>query len=186
MTNFLLESNTIKLRALEPEDIELLYTWENDESIWLVSNTVTPYSKHVLKKYIESSHLDIYETKQLRLIIELKQDGNRPIGCIDLFDFDPFHARAGVGILIASRPDRHKGFAREALELFCNYTFLSLKLHQLYCHISSNNPGSLKLFEQAGFQICGERKEWILDGKTWLNEYMLQKIRSEPTRERKG
>lgn len=58
-----LESNLIKLRAPEPSDLELLYTWENNMEIWKVSNTHTPYSKYVLKKYIESSHLDIWESK---------------------------------------------------------------------------------------------------------------------------
>ena len=56
----ILESVNIKLRAPEPEDIDLLYEWENNTEIWYLSNTLTPFSKYSLKKFIEHSHLDIY------------------------------------------------------------------------------------------------------------------------------
>ena len=57
----------IMLRALEPEDLELLYEWENNEIYWTLSNTVAPFSKFILKRYLENSHKNIYETGQLRL-----------------------------------------------------------------------------------------------------------------------
>ena len=60
----------IKLRALEPEDLELLYEWENNNEYWIISNTVSPFSKYTLKRYIENSHKNIYETGQLRLMID--------------------------------------------------------------------------------------------------------------------
>ena len=77
----------VALRALEPEDIDLLYKWENDMEIWEVSNTLTPFSKHQLKTYIELAQLDIYQTKQLRLIVEgTNEDGEcSTVGLIDLF-----------------------------------------------------------------------------------------------------
>mgnify|MGYP000951130226 CR=1 FL=1 len=49
----LLQSELIKLRAMEPEDIEILYRWENDTDIWKVSNTIAPFSKYVLRQFIE-------------------------------------------------------------------------------------------------------------------------------------
>ena len=107
---------TIVLRAIEPEDIDLIYSWENDPSVWPVSNTIAPFSRYVLTKYIESSHLDIFQTRQLRLMIDLYKDNNQKqtIGSIDLFDFDPFHMRAGVGVLIGNTSNRGKGFATDA------------------------------------------------------------------------
>ena len=85
----------IRLRALEPEDLELLYEWENDNSYWAISNTVSPFSRYTLKRYIENSHKTIFETGQLRLMIEHIED-KITIGTIDVFEFDPFHKRAGT------------------------------------------------------------------------------------------
>jgi len=172
----ILENSTITLRALEPEDLEVLFRWENDPSIWHLSGTVAPYSRFLLKQYLENAQKDIYELKQLRLMIELNAE-KRPLGAIDLFDFDPYHRRAGIGILIADDSDRGKGYAREALDTLMKYSFDGLKLHQLWCNIPSWNNKSMKLFTSAGFQVVGEKKEWLFNGKGFDSEWLLQYVR---------
>lgn len=168
-----LENNRIQLRAVEPEDLEYLFHWENDPELWQLSNTLSPFSRYTLKKYIESAAADIFEAKQLRLMIERKLDGIA-IGTIDLFDYEPFHQRAGIGILIAEKSQRKKGFASEALDLIINYGFETLGLKQLYCNITENNADSLKLFISKGFIITGQKQSWIKSGDEWLTEYFLQ------------
>jgi diamine N-acetyltransferase len=171
-----LENDIIKLRALEVSDLELLYNWENDTTLWSTGATITPFSKHVLMKYLETAHLDIYETKQLRLMIDLKTENYRTIGAIDLFDFDPFNHRAGIGILIAGPTDRGKGFASEALNVLIAYCFELLGLHQLYCNISPDNTVSLKLFQNHGFKKVGLKKEWTKRSNKYFDEFLLQLI----------
>ncbi len=169
----------IKLRALEPGDIDLLYTWENDKQVWQVSNTITPFSKFILQKYLNNSHLDIYQAKQLRLMIDISEGKNwRTVGTIDLFDFDPFHLRAGVGILIGDVSDRNKGIATLALKELIHYAFSILNLHQLYCNIQSKNSASLNIFKKAGFHIIGTKKEWLKTHEGFMDEVILQLINS--------
>jgi len=164
------------LRAMEPDDIDLLYAWENDHSLWQVSNTVAPFSRYILEKYIESSHNDIYQNKQLRLMIDIHESRKkgRTVGAIDLFDFEPFHLRAGVGVLIYGDENRNKGYASLALKELIYYAFRILHLHQVYCNIAAGNQISLKLFEQAGFKIAGIKKEWLKDRNGFSDEVMLQ------------
>jgi diamine N-acetyltransferase len=173
----ILENTRIQLRSLEPEDIDYLYLWENDPDNWHVSNTTTPFSKFTLKKYLEQAHQDIFETKQLRLIIQKKADKSA-IGAVDLFDFDPLHQRAGVGILIGNPLDRNQGFATEALQTLREYAFGTLGLKQLYCNICEDNKESLTLFIKLGFVITGQKKDWIKKGNLWLSEYILQLVRT--------
>ncbi len=169
------------LRAPEPEDIELLYCWENDTSWWQLSNTLTPFSKYTLKKYIESSSGSIFEDGQLRMMITIESTGST-IGTIDLFDFDPFNQRAGVGILIADKNERRKGYAKMALEAMIDYSFNRLKLHQLYCNILADNQKSIKLFNKMGFNITGKKEEWIRSDDKYLDEYILQLINPNITK----
>lgn len=179
MNSNTLEDNHIKLRAPEPSDVDLLYSWENNMEIWKVSNTVAPFSKHILKKYLETAHLDIWETKQLRLIIEAKTQSSLmlvPVGIVDLFDFDPFHQRAGVGILIANMKHRQKGYATHAISLISQYAFRTLQLHQLYCNVASDNSISLQLFRNVGFTEVGVKREWLKHADAWVDEIMLQLI----------
>jgi diamine N-acetyltransferase len=173
----ILENRSISLRAPEPEDLDLLYLWENEPSIWQVSGTLTPFSRYILKQYLDHAGKDIYEAKQLRLMIQLKSN-HRPLGAIDLFDFDPHHRRAGLGILIAEPSDRRKGYAREALETMITYCFEVLHLHQLYCHIAAGNSASIKLFKEAGFQESGRKREWIFNGEHYEDELLFQMISS--------
>ncbi len=169
----LLQNNKIKLRALEPEDLEYLYKWENDTSLWEHSNTLSPYSRYVIKNYIENAHRDIFETKQQRFMID-SFDEKLTIGTIDLFDIDFYNLRAGVGILIAEEKYRHKGFAGQALELLIQYSFKHLSLYQLYCSINENNHASLKLFQNYGFVITGKKIAWLKSSGKMNDVYFLQ------------
>jgi len=165
----------IRLRAIEPEDLELLYEWENSGSYWVISNTVSPFSRFTLKRYIENSHRNIYETGQLRLMIDQIED-NLTIGTIDIFEFDPFHKRAGIGILIANEAYRRKGYASMSLICLINYCFKTLQLHQLFCNILSTNRESLELFKKHGFIQTGIKKDWILTYEGYIDEYVFQLI----------
>ncbi|WP_282032477.1 GNAT family N-acetyltransferase [Winogradskyella eximia] len=169
-----LRGEHIYLRALEPEDLEFVYRIENDTSLWELSDTQTPYSRFLIKQYLENAQQDIFEAKQLRLAINTLE--NTTIGLIDVFDFDIKNKRAGIGILIENEVNRNQGYGREALELLINYCFEVLHLHQVYANISENNIASLKLFETNGFKIIGLKKDWSFDGINYTNEYILQRI----------
>ncbi len=169
-----LKYGKITLRALEPNDIDLLYQWENNLEIWEVSNTKSPFSKHILALYIMEAAKDIYETKQLRLIIQ--NEKLEAVGAVDLFDFEPYHQRAGVGILIHKNEDRSRGYASDALYALSEYALEILGLKQLYANITEDNTSSIHLFEKAGFEKSGIKRDWIKTIKGWKNEVLLQKL----------
>lgn len=170
----ILKGTTVYLRAIEPKDLDFLFEIENDEDLWEVSGTQTPYSKFVLKQYLEQAHLDIYQAKQLRLVIA-KIEGDLPIGLIDLFDFDPQHKRVGMGIVITSENQGH-GFAKESIELLINYCFNLLQIHQIYANILEDNLKSINLFTQLGFMKIGVKKDWNFYKNNYKNEILLQLI----------
>lgn len=169
-----LVGDKVILRALEPNDLEVLYQTENKTDLWYVSDTVTPFSKHILKQYIDESHRDIYDAKQLRLAICLPD--NAVIGFIDLFDFNPQHRRAGIGLVIVNELNRRKGYAKDALKVLINYSFSFLQLHQLYCDITEDNNDSLNLFKSVGFNEIGAKKDWVYTNGTYKSVLMFQII----------
>ncbi|WP_310380471.1 GNAT family protein [Flavobacterium sp.] len=170
-----LKGDNIYLRALETNDLEFVYAMENDQSIWEVSNTQTPYSRFLVKQYLENAHQDIYEAKQLRLAICRDQDFPA-LGLIDLFDFDPKNNRAGVGIVIQGNENRNQKIGSEALELLIHYAFYNLNLHQLYANISTENVVSIALFSKFGFQKIGTKKDWNLVNGVYNDEAIFQLI----------
>lgn len=172
----MLQGEKIILRALEPSDVDLLMRWENNSDYWYLSGTVQPFSRAVLENYVANAAQDIFTTGQLRLIIESKPEGTA-MGTIDLFDFDAFHGRAGIGILIAQEAHRGQGFGAEALALLKQYAFDYLGLKQLYCNVLASNTQSISLFEKAGFELSGTKKAWIRRGDSFEDELLLQLIK---------
>ena len=171
----ILQEKNIHLRALEPTDLDFLYALENDTNLWKVSETITPFSKYVLTRYLENSHRDIFDVKQLRLIIEHSQT-KQPLGCIDLFDFNPQHHRVGVGLVIFDAAQRAKGFATESLNLICQYAKEHLQVHQIFANISEQNKESISLFEKAGFLKTGVKKDWNFHQGTYQDQFLYQYI----------
>lgn len=156
------QNKNIVIRAAEPQDAKLIYDWENNRDIWRVSETYMPYSLYQIEQFLFSN--DLFSTRQIRFIIERKND-NVNIGCIDIYDFDPVHMRAGIGILL-QKDFRKQGYANEALELLIDYIFNTLMLKQIYCLIDETNIDSLNLFKKIGFTQCGLRKECMRDKYT--------------------
>ena len=170
-----LKSERITLRALEPEDLEAFYRWENDSSLWCVGSAVEPYSRYILKEYIAYSNKTIYEKRQLRLIIMRNADGVT-IGSIDLYDFDPHHLRAGVGILV-DKDYQRQGFAYEALSLLIDYAFGFLHMQQLYAYVPTANQASLRLLKKAQFAHCGTLRSWMRQGDEYADVEIMQLVR---------
>jgi diamine N-acetyltransferase len=168
-----IEGNLCRLRALEPEDLDAMYGWENDTDTWRVSGTVAPFSRHVLSRLIDEQQFDIYATRQMRLVIESLN--GTAVGAVDMFEFDPQNLRAGVGIIIAP-PYRKQGFALDTLQTLERYVRDVLHMHQLWCSIGADNEASLALFKKAGYAECGRRKEWILTPNGAIDEVLMQKI----------
>jgi diamine N-acetyltransferase len=173
----LLEKGNIKLRAVELTDLDVLYAWENNPSVWNVSQTISPFSKYTLKEYCTYSNTDILTTKQLRFMIDFKESGKTiTVGAVDLFEYDPINRRAGIGILIGNEKYRKKGIASKSIEIFIEYAFSILNLHQIHCFISEKNKASLELFSKLKFTKKGLINDWILHSNKWENVYFLQRI----------
>ena len=146
----------MNFRALEPTDLELLYTIENNPDLWDVGNCCTPYSRYDLENYILTQSHDLYADKQLRLVIE----ADKPVGLLDLFNYSPAHNRAELGLAILTS-ERGKGYATAALKEFSTYAREKLHLHQLYTIVPADNAPSLAMLRTAGFSNEVLLPQWL-------------------------
>ena len=163
----------VHLRAMEPEDLDFLYTIENDTSIWKLGLTNVPYSRFVLHDFMANNTGDIYTDKQVRLLIE--NEAKAVVGIVDLLKFDPKNQRAELGILI--RGDyRRKGYAKAVISYIHEYALSTLHLHQLYVVIATSNEASLSLFHQFGYQQSGTLHDWLYDGCSYHDAIIMQRF----------
>lgn len=165
------ECRKIALRAMEPEDLDVLYKIENDVRLWNAGTTNVPYSRYALHEYMATATGDIYTDRQVRLIIENGE--GEVVGIVDVVNFDPQHLRAEVGIVVMES-FRNKGYAGMALSQVSSYSLEILHLHQLYAYVAKENAASLALFRKMGYNVCGELCDWLYDGKTYHDALLMQ------------
>lgn len=165
------EQPILRLRAMEPSDVELLYAWENDRSVWRVSGTMTPLSRERIAQFIAEQSYDLYATRQMRLIIEVE---GVAVGSADIFEFDPYNLRFGIGILIYASEHRRRGYARAAIEQLKEYGRESLGIHQIWAEVAADNAASIALFEECGFEVCGRHREWLRRGEEFIDQLDYQ------------
>ncbi len=163
----------IKLRAIEPEDLDLLYRIENDVELWNVGTSNVPYSRYLLHDYVANAKNDIYTDRQVRMMVE-NSDG-KIVGVVDLVSFDPANCRAEVGLIILNSY-RRQGYGTAVLAQISDYALRILHLHQLYAYIDIENNSSLKLFQKAGFVVASEIKDWLYDGAKFRDSLLVQYV----------
>lgn len=163
----------IRLRAIEPEDLDLLYKIENDKTLWNVGITNVPYSRYTLHNYIATASNDIYVDRQVRMMVENAE--GEIVGIVDIVNFDPSHSRAEVGLIILDA-FRRKGFGHAVLKAIADYALQTLHLHQLFAYVDARNEASVKLFARLGYQSSATIRDWLYDGRDYHDAVLMQLV----------
>lgn len=174
MANDVLSDGIYRLRAPEPEDLDVLFNMENDSSLWMASGNAVPYSRYQIKKYIVQSQHDFYTDRQVRFMI-IRESDSVVMGSIDLTDIDPYNGRAEIGIALLEEY-REQGVASAALKIVSGYSKKVLHLRQLFCHVPSVNNQSINLFSSNGFCESGRLKDWLVHDDSYCDVLIMQKI----------
>lgn len=173
MDNLVDHAEKIRLRAPEPEDLDVMFQMENGNDLWSEGIATGPYSRYQLKKYIEENQNDLFSDRQLRLMIEHEELG--VAGIIDICTFEPRHMRGEVGLFIW-KDFRGRGIARVALNLLERHCFHVLGLHQLYAYIRKGNTACLNLFKSEGYEQVGILRSWFYMKNGFQDVCLVQKI----------
>ncbi|MDE6309286.1 MAG: GNAT family N-acetyltransferase [Muribaculaceae bacterium] len=170
----MLSNDFIRLRAIEPTDIDAIFRWENDSRLWSTGSAVAPFSRKQVWDYVSNYTADPYASGELRLMIVDAKSGD-PLGMIDITNFDPVNRRGQVGIMVDIAHQR-LGVARNALELLAEYARDRLGMHQLWAIIPAENIASRALFEQNGYAIEGHLRSWLRVGREYRDAYFYHRF----------
>ena len=163
----------VTLRAIEPEDLDLLYRIENDVKLWNIGTSNVPYSRYTLHDYIAHASGDIYVDRQVRMMIE--NEAKQVIGIVDIVNFDPSNRRAELGLVI-EEPYRQRGYAYSTLLAIRHYALNVIHLRQLFAFIDARNVACMKLFRKFGCEESARLKDWLFDGVAYHEAVVMQMI----------
>ena len=161
-------------RSLEKEDLDWLMKIENDPKQWEHGDRHLPLSRSIFESFIHNAAENLESAGQFRWVIE-ELETSKPIGLLDLYEYTERHQRAGVGILIEEEYRGH-GYAKDALLWLSDYCKNVVGMHQLYAEITADNPGSVHVFDSAGFIQSGLKKEWMRKGPSFVDLIDMQKL----------
>lgn len=164
---------SIKLRALEPQDIDTIYEAENDEAAKVSSDNIAPFSRHTLARYIASTIARPDDEHQLRLIAE-RCDTGATIGILDFYDISILHRRSFIGIYVL-KESRRKGYGALILKEAEKYARQTLGLHTLAARILADNKTSFHLFSRMGYSMAGMLPDWHFADGRFHNVLLLHK-----------
>jgi diamine N-acetyltransferase len=163
----------VHFRAIEPEDLDLLYRIENDIKLWNIGATNVPYSRYTLHDYIANASGDIYTDRQVRLMIENVE--GEIVGIVDIVNFDPSNRRAELGLVI-EEPYRKMGYAQSVIMKVAEYAVSVLHLHQLFAFIDVSNTACVALFRKLGYRESATLKDWLFDGREYHDAIVMQAV----------
>jgi ribosomal-protein-alanine N-acetyltransferase len=83
-----------------------------------------------------------------------------------------------IGYVIDT-PERGKGYATEAVQILVDFLFLTRQLERIQAMIDTENKGSQRVIEKAGFSREGELRNAYWTRGKWKNAYMYSITRSE-------
>lgn len=171
-----LVTSRLELRSLNECDGRGPYlTWMNDIAVTeFLEARFRSYCEADLRKFI----IDINRKSDTIFLGIFTRDTNRHIGNIKL-EISPHHRRGEIGLVVGAKSEWGKGYATEAIQRLIDYSFGELQLHKLTAGCYSNNYGSRKAFEKAGFVFDGLRREHYWFENQWVDLIMLVRFSTD-------
>ncbi|PXV68076.1 RimJ/RimL family protein N-acetyltransferase [Dysgonomonas alginatilytica] len=167
MENSPISSQRILLRSIHETDLEAIYSYRSLEEVARYQYW-EPFTKEQTADFIDKnkdSDLD-KEGEWIGLAVINKQD-NKLIGdcavCVA-------ECKAEIGFNIS--PDyQHKGFAKEVLNLLCDYYFNISGINEVFGITDSENTASIRLMESIGMVKSSDFEERLICKGVWSIEY---------------
>lgn len=166
----------VTLRAIEPEDLSLLYRWSNDVEIcYLVGSWHFPSSMWQMRQWYERIQGD---TLNQRFAIQAPDLGL--IGSANLVEINWKDRNAFHGMLLGDPAMRGRGFGTDTVMAIMRYAFEELGLQRLDSSIIEYNTPSMKLYlEHCGWVEEGRRRGWYWRKNRFWDQVLVGTTRDD-------
>ena len=161
----MLEGQLVRLRPLEPTDLERAYTWVNDPEVIRYLALRYPMSRKDEQRWLEEAPTNSF-AGGVRLAIETK-DGVH-IGNLDLHQANAEDRKAGLGIMIGDKDYWSNGYGTDATVTLLRFAFQEMNLNRVWLHVFEFNERAISCYKKCGFQVEGRlRQHRFSQGRYW-------------------
>ncbi|WP_345240310.1 GNAT family protein [Pontibacillus salipaludis] len=167
------ETERIRFRKLEKDDMELLHRWQNDTTVHTnMSTSIDLYSMEDVEKFYE-------RMKESRSYIIIEKNGGKEVGSITLVRENNQQQNAEFLLMIGEKDYWGEGYGKEALLLFLNFVFMELNLHKISLKVFSFNEKAKSMYERMGFKVEGQLREVFFRNGEWQDMFIMGMLQDE-------
>jgi RimJ/RimL family protein N-acetyltransferase len=161
----MLEGKLVRLRALEPEDLDREYTWINDREVTRFLSMRYPTSRAAEERWLRDRPANDF-SNGVFFAIETK-DGLH-IGNTNLMQAHPEDRKAAFGIMIGDKNYWSNGYGADATVTLLRFGFGEMNLHRVWLHTFDFNERAQACYRKCGFVEEGRlRQHYYGQGRYW-------------------
>jgi len=162
----MMEGKLVRLRPLEPGDLERAYAWMNDPEVTYSLGRRYPIPRAEEERWLREAASANSFTNGLHLAIETKE--GMLIGSIDLRNTNPEDRRAALGIVIGEPEYWSKGYGADAIMTVLRFAFHQMNLNRVSLEAFESNERALACYRKCGFREEGRlRQDRFKHGRYW-------------------
>ena len=159
------------LRAIKPNELELMLAWRNAPSV-----RANMYTRHEISL---DEHLQWWARTQSRADQKyfMYESQGTPLGIVAFTGIDSASRNSSWAFYASPQAPKGTGSRMEYLALEC--AFYELQLHKLCCEVLAFNSPVIKLHQKFGFKVEGILREQHKVEDAFVDVYRLGILASE-------
>ena len=169
----LIEGNSVNLRSLELEDLEILKKWRNNKVNRIHTREFRLLNMVNQKHWFDSIHKD-NPPKFIMFGVADKQ--KKLIGVCGLTYVDWKNRHCEISIIIFKKNWQKSKQAEDTVMLLNDHAFGELNMHRLWVEIFDTIPENIEFFESMNFVKEGILRDKLWRDKKWHNSFIYSKL----------
>ncbi|HTR04827.1 MAG TPA: GNAT family protein [Thermoanaerobaculia bacterium] len=166
----MIRGQRVYLRSIERDDLQRCHAWMNDADLIATLAQRFPMSLSREADWIERVTRG-QDPSELTFAICLSEN-DRHVGNCGLVAIDRDNRTATLGIFIAERDCRGRGFGADAVRTLCRFAFDEMDLRKIRLDVQASNAPALKSYEGVGF-----RREGVLRAEVYRKGQTIDVVR---------
>ena len=169
----LIEGNSVNLRSLELEDLEILKKWRNNKVNRIHTREFRLLNMVNQKHWFNSIHQD-NPPKFIMFGVTDKQ--KKLIGVCGLTYIDWKNRHCEISIIIFKKNWQKSKQAEDVVLLLTDHAFGELNMHRLWVEIFDTIPENIEFFESMNFVKEGMLRDKLWRDRKWHNSFIYSKL----------
>ena len=173
----MLQGKSVTLRAMRRDDLERLYTFNNDLAVELAGGGDPPWPQSLERLQAEFER-EASEGGRNGANFAIEVEGTF-IGICRLFNLDQTAGTCELGITIGDHAYWGKHYGREAVDLLLDYAFRLLNFRRVWLRVNGNNERAQRAYRAVGFVEEGRLRRHVWNDGAYRDLVLMGVLRDE-------